>query len=49
MKKMIFTDIFIRNLKPEGKKIIRSDGNGFTLWVMPSGAEADQHHNREVR
>ncbi|MGD0857574.1 MAG: Arm DNA-binding domain-containing protein [Dehalococcoidia bacterium] len=40
MKKMIFTDIFIRNLKPEGKKIIRSEGNGFTLRVMPSGVKS---------
>lgn len=37
MKKMVFTDIFIKNLKPEDKKIIRSEGNGFTLRVMPSG------------
>jgi integrase len=40
MKKMIFTDIFIRNLKPAGKKIIRSEGNGFTLRVMPSGVKS---------
>src|ERR1700693_5888749 len=37
MKKMVFTDIFIKNLKPEDKKVIRSEGNGFTLRVMPSG------------
>lgn len=40
MKKMVFTDIFVRNLKPEGKKIIRSEGNGFTLRVMPSGVKS---------
>jgi integrase len=39
MKKMVFTDIFIRKLKPEGRKFIRSEGNGFTLRVMPSGVK----------
>ena len=40
MKKMVFTDIFIRKLKPEAKKFIRSEGNGFTIRVMPSGVKA---------
>lgn len=39
MKKIVFTDIFIRKLKPEGKKIIRGEGNGFTIRVMPSGVK----------
>lgn len=37
MKRMVFTDAFIRKLKPEVKKIIRGEGNGFCVRVMPSG------------
>ena len=39
MKLMIFTDTMIRKLKPETKKFIRSEGNGFTVRVMPSGVK----------
>ena len=39
MKVTIFTDNMIRKLKPESKKFIRSEGNGFTVRVMPSGVK----------
>ena len=35
----IFTDLMIRKLKPEEKKYIRSEGNGFTIRVMPSSVK----------
>jgi integrase len=38
-KSTMFTDTMIRKLKPEEKKYIRSEGNGFTIRVMPSGAK----------
>ncbi len=38
-KSTMFTDAMIRKLKPEDKKYIRSEGNGFTIRVMPSGAK----------
>jgi integrase len=39
MKVTTFTDLMIRKLKPEGKKYARSEGNGFTIRVMPSGTK----------
>lgn len=36
---MKFTDIFIRNLKPEAKKYYRRESDGFTIRVMPSGVK----------
>ena len=39
MKVTTFTDTMIRKLKPDGKKYIRSEGNGFTVRVMPSGVK----------
>lgn len=39
MKVTTFTDTMIKKLKPEGKKYIRSEGNGFTIRVMPSGVK----------
>jgi len=39
MKVTTFTDIMIRKLRPEDKKYIRGEGNGFTVRVMPSGAK----------
>ena len=39
MKVTTFTDTMIRKLKPEEKKFIRSEGNGFTIRVMPSGVK----------
>lgn len=33
----MFTDKFIRNLKPESAKYYRREGEGFTVRVMPSG------------
>lgn len=38
-KKIVFTDTMIKNLKPAAAKYIRSEGNGFTIRVMPSGAK----------
>lgn len=38
-KNTMFTDILIRKLKPEVAKYIRSEGNGFTIRVMPSGVK----------
>jgi integrase len=39
MKVTTFTDTMIRKLKAEDKKYIRSEGNGFTVRVMPSGVK----------
>ena len=38
-KKIVFTDTMIKNLKPAASKYIRSEGNGFTIRVMPSGVK----------
>lgn len=38
-KSIMFTDTMIRKLKPEDAKYIRSEGNGFTIRVMPSGVK----------
>ena len=35
----LFTDTMIRKLKPEGEKYTRSEGNGFTIRVLNSGAK----------
>jgi len=39
MKKTTFTDTMIRKLKPEESDYARSEGNGFTIRVMPSGVK----------
>lgn len=39
MKVTTFTDTMIRKLKPEEKKYIRGEGNGFSIRVMPSGVK----------
>ena len=39
MKKTLFTDKMIRALKPEPSDYSRSEGNGFTIRVMPSGVK----------
>lgn len=39
MKKSLFTDTMIRKLKPAESDYTRSEGNGFTIRVMPSGAK----------
>lgn len=39
MKITTFTDTMIKKLKPENKKYVRGEGNGFTIRVMPSGAK----------
>jgi len=39
MKKMTFTDTMIRKLKAEDSEYTRSEGNGFTIRVMPSGSK----------
>lgn len=39
MKVTTFTDTMIRKLKPDEKKYIRGEGNGFTVRVMPSGVK----------
>ena len=39
MKKMVFTDTFVKKLKPEESDYSRSEGNGFTIRVMPSGSK----------
>lgn len=39
MKKTLFTDTMIRKLRPEAIDYCRSEGNGFTIRVMPSGAK----------
>ncbi|MDD2500737.1 MAG: integrase arm-type DNA-binding domain-containing protein [Geobacter sp.] len=36
---MKFTDIFIRNLKPEAKKYYKRESDGFVVRVMPSGVK----------
>lgn len=36
-KSMMFTDVMIKKLKPEVKKYLRSEGNGFSIRVLPSG------------
>ena len=38
-KNTMFTDIMIRKLKPEAAKFNRSEGNGFTVKVLPSGTK----------
>jgi integrase len=38
-KSTMFTDTMIRKLKPEEKKYLRSEGNGFSIRVMPSGVK----------
>lgn len=38
-KSTMFTDTMVRKLKPEAGKYIRSEGNGFTIRVMPSGVK----------
>lgn len=35
--KIVFTDTMIRKLRPESNEYRRSEGNGFTIRVMPSG------------
>lgn len=39
MKVTTFTDTMIKKLKPEDKKYVRGEGNGFTVRVMPSGVK----------
>lgn len=39
MKKTTFTDNMIKKLKPEDSDYCRSEGNGFSIRVMPSGAK----------
>lgn len=39
MKVTTFTDTMIRKLKPTDKKLIKGEGNGFNLRVMPSGVK----------
>ena len=39
-KSTMFTDIMIRKLRPEETKYTRSEGNGFTVRVMPSGVKS---------
>ena len=39
MKVTTFTDMMIRKLKPDVKEIRKSEGNGFTIRVMPSGVK----------
>jgi integrase len=38
-KSTMFTDIMIRKLKPEDARYNRSEGNGFTVKVLPSGTK----------
>jgi hypothetical protein len=38
-KSIRFTDVMVRKLKPEDKKYLRSEGNGFTIRVLTSGAK----------
>lgn len=38
-KRIVFTDTLIRKLKPEEKKFTRSEGNGFSLRVLPAGTK----------
>lgn len=37
--KVVFTDTMIKKLKPEESDYTRSEGNGFTIRVMPSGSK----------
>lgn len=39
MKVTRFTDVRIRKLKPEERKYLRGEGNGFNIRVTPSGAK----------
>ncbi len=39
MKVTTFTDTMIRKLKPTDKKLIKGEGNGFNIRVMPSGVK----------
>lgn len=39
MKVTTFTDMMVRKIKPTDKKQYRSEGNGFTIRVMPSGVK----------
>jgi integrase len=39
---MKFTDIYIKNLKPDSKKFYRRESDGFTVRVMPSGVKTWQ-------
>ena len=39
MKKTLFTDTMIRKLKPEETDYTKSEGNGFSIRVMPSGVK----------
>lgn len=39
MKVITFTDLMVRKLKPEEKKYVRGEGNGFTVRIMPSGVK----------
>lgn len=39
-KKFVFTDKLLSSLKPTEKKYIRSEGNGFTIVVWPSGIKS---------
>ncbi|QXE86615.1 integrase arm-type DNA-binding domain-containing protein [Geomonas nitrogeniifigens] len=39
MKVTTFTDAMIKKLRPENKKYVRGEGNGFTIRVMPSGVK----------
>ncbi|HIJ80434.1 MAG TPA: site-specific integrase [Desulfuromonadales bacterium] len=39
MKKSLFTDTMIRKLKPEDTDYTRSEGNGFSIRVMPTGSK----------
>lgn len=38
-KNIVFTDKMVQNLKPAESKYTRSEGNGFTVRVMPSGVK----------
>lgn len=39
MKVTRFTDVMIRKLKPDERKYLRGEGNGFNIRVTPSGAK----------
>ena len=39
MKKITFTDTMIKKLKPDNSDYCRSEGNGFTIRVLPSGTK----------
>lgn len=38
--KIVFTDTMIRKLKPEDREYKKSEGNGFTIRVLPSGVKS---------